>query len=98
MTARMVAAVNPRVRITATSVTRSRTAIAIVLAVIIVMMISTMIPMPVTMAFTFPIIAMNWAANSFSVIVSVGAVEFLVCASMSSFSFGMSSIERAFIQ
>ena len=38
------------------------------------------------------------AEERLQTIVSVGADEFFVCASISSFSFGMSSSDRAFIQ
>jgi len=69
-----------------------------VLAVIMIMITSTRAPMPPTIALMFPIIDMNCAANSFSVMVSVGYEEFFVCASISSFRRGMSSSERAFIQ
>src|SRR5258708_29159975 len=98
MIERIGPAVNPSVRITATSVTRSRAAIAIVLAVIMIMIIRTSPPTPATIALMLPIISMNWAANSRSVMVSVGAEEFLVWASISSLSLGMSSSDRAFIQ
>ena len=63
---------NPRVRITAISVTRSRADIATVFATISVTAKRMISEMPLMRNLTLPIISMNWSWNCFSVSVFVG--------------------------